>query len=303
MSETYEYGFGVMAVGTDLYVVGTENNLADEEAEHGVVFESAGGKWTGWSVGFTVAALAYAVEVPQFFLVGQNGEVEVTMAAKAWDETIDPSNDGPSLIRPINGACATDCYVYVAGMQRQVYRRGLNARNWKRYDAGCLVEPLDIGIYGFNAIHGLRDEELYAVGLHGEIWRCSDDQWRQLDSPTNISLYVVRQLIGGDVFVGGGLGTLLRGGASGFSIIQHSLTKSSITGIAELEGRIFVADEAGQLFELKGSLLEVVDGVPENDAGGGQLDANGTAMVYVRGSSVLLFDGKAWRDCTPPDNP
>lgn len=303
MSETYAYGFGVMATGKDLYVVGTETALADEEVGHGIVFESAGGRWSGWSVDFTVAALAYAPEVGLFFLVGQNGQVEVTTSAKAWDETVDPSDDGPSSVRPINGACTTDRHVYVAGMRRQVYRRRLSERAWSRHDAGCLVDPSSSGIHGFNAIHGLREEELYAVGLRGEIWRCGNGQWQQLVSPTNVSLYVVRQLASGDVLIGGGLGTLLRGGAAGFLAIAHDLTEASITGIAELAGRVFVADEAGQLFELKGSMLEVVNDVPEDDDGGGQLDANGTAMVYVRGSSALLFDGKTWHDRTPPDNP
>jgi hypothetical protein len=188
-------------------------------------------------------------------------------------------------------------------MQRQVYRRDLKQRIWTRHDGGCLVDSASTGIHGFNSIHGRTDKELYAVGLRGEIWRCADGRWRQLATPTDVSLYAVRQLARGEVLVGGGLGTLLRRGTRGFVPIRHDLTEASITSIAELAGRIFVADASGHLFELEGSQLEVVAAVPEDDEGGGQLDANDKAMAYIRGSSVLLFDGKTWSDRTPPDTP
>jgi len=304
MSEMYGYGFGAMATGTDTYVVGTETSLEDDDVEHAVVFELAQGKWTGWSANFRVAAVAYAPRIKTVFLVGQNGGIEATTAVKTWDEVIDPSGNGPSSLRAINGACAVGEHVYAAGMRRQVYRRALDAKTWSRFDNGCFSDPaVSTEIVGFNAIHGLDEAELFAVGLRGEIWCCAAGLWRALDSPTNTSLYTVRCLPGGEVLIGGGLGVLLRGSAKGFVSIEHEATNAPITGIARFAGRTFVADENGRLFDLVGDKLVPVTEVPPPDEGGGQLDANDSALIFVRNDVAYLFDGKTWQDRTPPDKP
>lgn len=303
MSEMYGYGFGAMASGTDVYVVGVESELEDNDVEHAVVFERAQGNWSGWSVEFRAAALAYAPSIKTFFLVGQNGAVETTTAAKAWDEVIDASDDGPSALRAINGACVVGGHVYAVGMRRQVYRRPLAAKKWTRFDSGCFSDPAaSTEIVGFNAIHGLDEAELFAVGLRGEIWCCEAGRWRAIDSPTNTSLYTVRSLPGGEVLIGGGLGVLLRGSAKGFVSIDHEATDAPITGIARFAGRTFVADENGSLFDLVGDKLVPVTEVPPPDEGGGQLDANDSALIFVRNDAIYVFDGKTWQDSTPPDD-
>jgi hypothetical protein len=303
MSDLYAYGFGATATGTDLYVVATEAALDDKDVEHGVVFESAQARWTGWSVTFRVAALAYAAPIGTFFLIGQNGDVEATTAAQAWDEAIDPSSNGPGPLRPINAACVIGRHVYAAGMRRQVYRRPLDERSWSRFDSGCFVDPAGSSeIVGFNAIHGNAESEFFAVGLHGEIWCCEAGRWSAIDSPTDTSLHTVRCLPGGEVLVGGGLGVLLRGNAKGFVPIVHGVTEASITGIARFAGRTFVADERGGLFDLVGDKLVPVTALPPCDEGGGQLDSNDSALLYVRHDGAWVFDGSSWLDRSPPDD-
>lgn len=302
MSDIYGYSFGAMATEFNTYIVGFENELEEEDVAHAAVFESYEGKRTYWSVEFRAASVAYAHSVKLFFLIGLNGNVEVTSSTEAWDENVDSSENGPSSVRAINGACVIGEHIYVAGMRRQVYRRSLGARIWSRFDAGCFIDPATIEIRGFSAIHGLNESEIYAVGLRGEIWCCINGKWYQIDSPTNISLYTVRVLASGDVLIGGGLGSLLRGDSKKFTPIEHQETTSSITGIAEFLGRIFIADEGGALFELIGDVLVLVPDLPKiENGGGGQLDVNDVAMIYTRADSVLLFDGHTWRDCTPPD--
>lgn len=302
MSEKYGCGFGAMATGDDVYVVGTDSEMEDDDVDHGVVFERNKGKWIGWSVEFRVAAVAYALQAGMFFLVGQNGGVEVTTLSETWDEAVDSSENGPSSVRALNCASVIGQHVYVAGMRRQVYRRNLSSREWTRFDRGCFIEPASKDIRGFNSIHGMTESEIFAVGLRGELWHCLNANWMQLDSPTNTSLYVVRELSSGEVLVGGGLGLLLRGSATGFSRIAQDKTEAAITGIAEFGGMTFIADERGGIFQLIGDQLTFVPAVPGTDEGGGQLDANNNALIYVRSDSVLMFDGSTWRDATPPDD-
>lgn len=303
MSDLYTYTFGTMATGTDLYVVGTESALDEHDTEHGIVFELAQGRWTGWSVDFRVAAVAYAPRIKTFFAIGQNGGVEASTAEKAWGEVLDASDSGPGPLRAINGTCVVGEHVYAAGMRRQVYRRPLDARLWSRCDEGCFCDPAaSAGIVGFNAIHGLDEAELFAVGLRGEIWCCEAGRWRAIDSPTDTSLYTVRCLSGGEVLVGGGLGVLLRGNATGFVPIDHGATEASITGIARFAGRTFVADERGRLFDLVGDKLVPFTELPPCDEGGGQLDANDSALLCVRHDGAWVFDGSSWLDRSPPDD-
>ncbi len=301
-SELYVYGYGVMARGTDFYVAGTESALDDADVEHGIAFESAGGNWFGWSTEFRVAAIAYGPDPGLFFLVGQNGDVEVTTPNKAWDETIDATDNGPSAVRAINAACVIGRHIYAAGMRRQVYRRKLDESTWDRFDTGCFTDPATTTVVGFNAIYGHSESEIFAVGFQGEIWHCLDGKWTQINSPTDINLYAVHQLAGGDVLVGGGLGLLLRGNASGFTIIPHQQTTASITGIAVYAGRTFVAAEDGRLFELTGNQLVAVQDIPSDTDGGGQLHANDRGMLYVRYDSAMLWDGATWSNVSPPDN-
>jgi len=301
-SELYSYGYGVMARGVDFYITATEYKLDDKDVDHSVAFESAGGNWYGWSTEFRTVAVAYAPDPGLFFLIGQNGKVEVTSPIKAWDEIIDATDNGPSSIRAINTACTIGQHVYAAGMRRQVYRRKVDEKTWSRFDAGCFTMQGTTTVLGFNAIHGLDESEIFAVGFQGEIWRCLHGEWAQVSSPTDTSLYVVHQLATGDVLIGGGLGLLLRGNASGFAIIPHQQTTASITGIATYDGRTFIAAEDGKLFELTGDQLITVNDIPSDSDGGGQLHANNMGMLYVRYDSVMLWDGQIWQNVSPPDN-
>jgi hypothetical protein len=192
--------------------------------------------------------------------------------------------------------------VYAVGARRQVYRRNLAARVWGAYDAGCKVGPRSKEIRAFNKIHGLDDRELFAVGIAGEIYVCQDGHWRVVDSPTNVRLDVVLQTSADRVLAGGALGNLLVGNATGFKPIAHQLTSSSITGLATAFGREFVAAEDGKLFELVGDQLVPVAVPIGSSEGGGHLASTGEHLLYVRHDVVVLYDGQAWLDVTPPDD-
>ncbi len=301
VSEVYGYNFGIMATGLDYYVIGFETELEDLEVEHGSVFQNINKKWTPWSTEFRIYSTVYSKKVQQIFLIGNNGDVEVTAKDEAWDEIIDSSDNGPSSSRNINGACVIGDDLYVAGMRRQVYRRTLESRSWERFDDGCFVQNATPEIFGFNAIHGLSETEIYAVGFRGEIWCYRNSKWNQIESPTDINLYTVCKLQNGETLVGGGLGTLLRGNSSGFFPINHNITEHSITSIVEFYNKIFITDENGGLFELIADELKVISDFSISDSDGGHLNANDDALLYTCTNFALIFDGENWINVSPPD--
>lgn len=302
VSEIYGYKFGIMAKGLDYYVIGFQNELEEDNIEHGIAFENVNKEWTLlWSTEFSIFSTVYSKKVEQIFLIGSNGDVEVTSKDEAWDEIIDSSENGPSSLRNINGACVIGEHVYVVGMRRQVYRRVLESRSWDRFDDGCFVQNATTEIFGLNAIHGLTESEIYAVGFRGEIWCYNNSKWNQIESPAEINLYSVCKLNKGDVIVGGGLGILLRGNSNGFYSINHNITEYSITSIVEFYNKIFITDENGGLFELIEDKLIVISDFSVSDSGGGHLNANNEALIYTCTNFVLIFDGTNWTNISPPD--
>jgi hypothetical protein len=304
MSEKFGYGLCAIESADHFFVAGVEWALEDNDVEHATIFEYSHGAWSAWSIGFRLADVALHRASSLFFAIGQTGEVEVTSSKdnSAWDERIGDSTDGPSALRPLNGACVTDQFVYAVGARRQVFRRGLATRSWHAFDAGCRVDPRSREIHAFNKIHGLQDQELFAVGLRGEIFVCRDSRWFSLDSPTNARLDSVLQVSKDRVVAGGALGTLLVGSASGFKPITHQMTDKSISSLATAFGRVFVAAEDGKLFELVGEQLAPLSVPVSSNEGGGHLAATDDQLLYSRYDVVLRYDGAVWHDVTPPDD-
>ena len=304
MSEKFGYTVGAIDDPDHLFIAGVEIELEDRDVPHAILFEYSAGEWSAWSVEFRLAGVAcHSGNGFEFFAVGIDGQVEVTVPDDAWDETIDRSDDGPSDLRALSVVRIVGRHLYVAGMRRQVYRRLLGVRDsWERYDVGCLVPTVAKEVAGFNGLHGQGESCIYAVGYAGNIWYCQSGAWTQINSPTNLRLEVVYELASGDVLIGGVEGILLRGGRSGFRLIDHGATQDTFVSIAEAFGRIWLSTEVGGLFVLDGDAL-----VPEQppalaEEGGGRLQAVGQLLLYVGNQVAAVRDAKDWRDVTPPDN-
>jgi photosystem II stability/assembly factor-like uncharacterized protein len=301
MSESYGYGQGSVLKKNHFFVSGVNWAMEDDNVEHGVIFEYDNKKWSAWSVDFRVAGIASTPNGWHLFVVGQKGTVETTGAADAWDETIDASDAGPSSVRPINDVQVVGDYVFAVGSRRQVYRRHVATRQWDRFDKGCLVPPTSRDIRAFMGLHGNKPDELYAVGLQGEIWCCRNGVWRQLDSPTNVALDLVFQRSNGEILVGGPGGVLLSGNASGFAYVETGVDEGFVSA-AEIAGRTWLATQQGNLFEWTDGRLSAVNVPIESDEGGGHVACADGVLLFVRHDAVGLFDGKKWKDVTPPDD-
>lgn len=229
----------------------------------------------------------------QVFVVGRLGFVGLIEGDSVIEETI----EGPQSQGFIRDFRVIGQHVYATGMGRQVYRR-LGPGNWGRFDYGLVNSSKDyLHVTGFNAIDGVSEEDIYAVGFDGDIWHCVRGEWRQVASPTNLILERVRALKPDLIYAAGQAGALLRGHDDVWEFIDQTETTGDFWGLEWFYGRLYLSTNEG-LFRLNDhDELEPVDlGLP-GPRTYSQLHANNGAL-WSFGPRHLSWtaDGETWND-------
>lgn len=154
--------------------------------------------------------------------MGPDGRVGYGGANGDSESMIWPASGGPGTHGLLRDLKSIGDGVYAVGMGRQVYRRNIGGA-WERRDAGLLQAGGVMDVAGFNAIHGVDESDLYAVGFAGEVWHCREGAWNQLRSPTDVILNAVHVLPDRRAVVAGMNGFLMMGSAEGWEIIDTGL--------------------------------------------------------------------------------
>jgi hypothetical protein len=165
---------------------------------------------------------------------------------------------------------------YAAGMDRMVQRR-LGMGQWE--PVGPQRPDKSEGIVGFEDIDGFGEDELYAVGWQGEIWRRLAGRWSRIDSPVSANLHAVCCASDGTVYAVGASGTMLKGRGETWEIIETG-RDADLMDVSEHDGQIYVVTNF--------SILKLVDGalVPETDFA--EDDRPRECLFLERGPGVLL---------------
>jgi hypothetical protein len=232
---------------------------------------------------------------PEVFVSGHLGFVARLGAGRFDEEKI----DGPSAHGYVCDLRAIGSHLYAAGMGRQVYRRSDGGR-WAPIHEGVLNVPADIlDVTGFESIDGPSEDDLYAVGFHGEIWNYNGRVWREIPGPTNLILERVRSAGPDRVYACGQMGVLLRGHAESWDIVPHDSTEENFWGMEWFRDRLYVATQS-QIFVLTdaGNLSPVDLGLP-GERSFSQLHA-GAGALWSFGDRHLAWtaDGIQWTDVT-----
>jgi hypothetical protein len=145
-------------------------------------------------------------------------------------------------IRQIDGS------LFACGMGRQVYRRNASGA-WSPAHQGALLPPATKEPGGFNSIHGMMEDELWAVGFQGEIWRCQSGGWTAETSPTTFAPNKILVVSDRLAFIAGKVGTLLRWDGAGWALLPQPGLDVELWDLAWFQDRLFVAI-AGDLLVL-----------------------------------------------------
>jgi hypothetical protein len=270
--------------------------------DHTLVFRRREGVWTHIPFDVSINSLA-AVDTPTpaLFSMGAEGEITINSAAGAVVESVDESDEGPSDLLQLRSIRRIGHSIYVAGLGRHVYRRN-GPGVWQAIDEGVFVpRARRVDPVGFEAIDGLQENAIYAVGYLGEIWFYDGQSWIQQDSPTNVVLNCVRCRALDEVYIAGMAGTLLRGSNGVWEVIQQDETEDDFWGMTLFHDRIYVAAYDG-IFAVDGDTLTRVDLGLGPKFTTAYLDAREGVMWSVGQKHLAeTDDGVTWREIPKPN--
>lgn len=242
-----------------------------------------------WTAGSTCVA---RIPKDQMIAVGEHGNVAVLGSGENYEERIITKTDSPEKRGPIREVREIGGKAYAVGMDRQVYRRD-GRSSWVCVDGNMRKAPaLDV-VFGFESIHGFSEQDMYAVGWHGEMWRYDGKAWKEIASPTNLLLTRVFCAPGGTVYACGQRGMLLRGSKSIWEVVEHRSTQEDLWDLQWFEGKLYLSTTSLVYTLEKDALVPVAmdDEVPEACY---HLDAADGIMWSIGPKDVIQFDGKSW---------
>lgn len=265
-----------------------------------MTWSRADNRWTYFALEWNVIKLAELTK-PNFQLLalGQDGSVLASHPAGPVTESIDPTENGPSGRGPLLDLRRIGDHAYVVGMSRQAYRRE-HTGNWTRQDSGVVQGLGDLEVLGFYSIDGIDEDDIYAVGFSGEIWRRENARWQKLDSPTNVVLHKVRVIASDLIYACGQQGTILRGSNRTWDVIPQDVTNDDVWSIEWFKNTLYAATEH-QIFRLRADdILEPVDQGFDHQRTCMYLHAN-DGVMWSFGTKHLAWteDALTWNDATP----
>jgi len=200
---------------------------------------------------------------------------------------------------------------YAVGMGRQVYRRD-GVDTWTAIDDGCLmkdtkpipkgvdqVEAMKARICGFFSIDGFDEKDIYAVGVHGEIWHFSGKKWKQLDSPTNVTFNDVICAGDGQVYAVADDGLLACGREDNWSVVSDPAFNDSVYSLAWFNDQLYLAGLRGVFIRDDKGKIKPVKWGKDKPKTTGQLSAREGFMWSIGAKDIMEFDGKAWKRIDP----
>ena len=237
-----------------------------------------------------VAGIAVAKQpLEQLIALGEWGDVYCIGSRDTHDEHVAPGKGGPKDRGPMRGLKRIGSHVYAVGMDRQTYRREA-ANKWSSIGP---PPPAGDDTCGFEAVDGFDENQIYAVGWEGEIWKYDGKDWASLPSPTNLVLLDVCCAGDGNVYASGREGMLLKGRDRKWKTIRAGEVTQDIWSLAWFADKLWAASMYGVYTLEKNGLVPVDTGEPKGITAYKLAVADGM-LWSVGAKDVMAFDGKTW---------
>jgi hypothetical protein len=296
MASKVGFTHGAIYRKAEIYLAAVNIELEEEDVYHGYVVRWANGVWAGqWAIANRIYALGvYDLQRGRTTLaLAPDGQIQVGDADGFRWESIDVTGDCPSQGRPVTCMRRVGNSIFVAGMSRMVYRR-LADGMWTQFDDGMRVPRSSLDIEGFLGIDGFSEDDLYAVGYHGQIWHFNGRGWRQVDSVTNLKLECVRCAEDGNVYIGGSKGMVLCGREDSWTILEQDLTEETFWSLEYAFGSVFFATAGAGLYRLSARKLTSIDTGWTPRPATRALHFNDGLLLSVGTHDVCTYDGDRW---------
>jgi hypothetical protein len=281
------------------YITFVQDEMARERVEHSFFLVFHKGEWL-WPTGvaehlnWTTTSMTVVKEPKeQALFLGLWGDIYRVGSGDVKEESaLAKLPDGPRSFGPLGCIRAIDGRAYAAGMGRQVYiRKGMDS--WERMDAGVCTDLQKIDVHGFQTLHGLNANSIYAAGLRGEIWHYDGARWTQEDSPTNRIISDIWCSPSGTVFACGLAGTILVRSGGVWRFIDHDTTEDDFWAVREFGGKVYLATMRW-VYELSGNSVTPTDFGSDAPETCFALSVAGNMMWSVGAKNIFAFNGTQW---------
>ncbi|MFC4161903.1 WD40/YVTN/BNR-like repeat-containing protein [Chitinimonas lacunae] len=257
--------------------------------------------------GFELAYLAASTEPKaQAVLVNLDGDVAVLGGGyNDMEEPIEQGADGPRR-GGIFGLSTVAGHIYALSAWRGIARR-LGTNQWEslcRKDA--LPEPstgkgsIQYGTsWGFQAVDGFSESDLYAVGGKGDVWHYDGKVWAQCPLPTNMLLENVCCAGDGQVYIGAESGSVIRGRGNHWEVLHRGSMTIPFRDMVWFQDRVWCTSDYGVWQIIDGELVGAdLPGMAAVCAG--HLSVGDGVMLLGGLNGAALFDGQTWQRMIDP---
>ena len=276
------------------YLIAGNDKLDEDDVAHTAVFEwdETTKGWGGYDLSW-IATSACVCDYPkeqmvaigrfgQFLVFGQHEEYEGVIKAK-------PTPSGTPA--PFRGARSIAGKAYAVGMNSHVFRRDART-TWVADDQG--IKPKT----DLEAIDGFAEDDLYAVGWKGAMWKKKGKRWSKIESPSNLILTDVCCAGNGLVYVCGQAGTLLRGRDDEWEVIAHESTEADLWDVEWFNDELYVSTTQF-LYKLNDKdELKLVKFGSDRPKSCYKLSTRDGVMWSIGPKDVMSFNGKKWTRIT-----
>lgn len=213
---------------------------------------------------------------------GGNGPME-HIAPGAWPH--------PYRLKCIGG------YTYSIGAGRSLYKRTAVGQ-WQPFKIG-LPRIESSNKQGFRDLDAFSENDMYAVGGHGDVWHYDGTKWIQMGFPSNVQLATVTCAGDGNVYISGEGGSLWMGKKSTWKRIYEGGSSVLWNDVLWFQDRLWLASDYN-FAVWNGKELAPVAHKEKPVHICGHMDAYDGLLVIAGLEFVMGFDGKQWQTIVAP---
>jgi len=188
-----------------------------------------------------------------------------------------------------------DGVTYAGGVNNSLFQ--FAGSNWSKVHDGDIIDAPDLksheGLVGFNA------SELYAFGWGGALYSNVGGLWEKIETPTNVIL-TDGDVLGDTVFIAGQVGTIIKGRADKWEVVENDLLKQDIWSVRAFENAVYFSCLSG-ILRLKKDELTLVKGLGSGMRTAMSLFVGPSGLWSVGASDIVLFDGEDWHTIAQSD--
>jgi len=238
--------------------------------------------------------------IKQVLLSNSNrkGQVLAGGSGESGMEEVYP-HGGPGDRVAIKRLVCIDGWAYALSLFRKVFKRTA-VGEWTQLKEGMAFDIKGDSLHaGFADMDGTDDNNLYAVGGRGDVWRYDGKRWHQCDFPANHELSTVTVAPDGQVYISG-ISGLWVGKEDTWQLVCKGSLMVSYNDSVWFNGQLWLCSDY-HLHIWDGEKLQrplAKDGSPILHSG--HMDAHEGILAVAGPSTVHAYDGDEWYTLIAP---